>query len=189
MYCGEQVRLRAIEMSDLDNIMKQWNTYEMRRFLPSPLPMSEQAEKEWLEKATTQDVRKDGRIVLVIEDKKTREFLGTTSLFDISNHSRRAEFGIAIHNPGKMSKGYGTDATRLTLWMGFHQLGLNSIYLYTLSFNERAQRAYEKAGFKRAGIFRKSMFAEGDFHDLIIMDILRDEFFEKYPPGTLIAKE
>ena len=189
MYCGELVRLRAIEMSDLDNIMKRWNTYEMRRFLGSTLPMSERAEKEWLEKATTEDVRKDGRIVLVIEDKKSKAFLGTVSLFDISNHSRRAEFGIAIHNTEMMSKGYGTDATRLTLWLGFHQLGLNSIYLYTFSFNERAQRAYEKAGFTRAGIFRKSMFAEGDFHDMIIMDILKDEFFEKYPPGTLIAKE
>ncbi|MCK5301687.1 MAG: GNAT family N-acetyltransferase [Candidatus Thorarchaeota archaeon] len=176
-------------MSDLDNIMKHWNTYEMRRFLGSPLPISKRAEEEWLEKATTQNAHKDGRIVLVIEDKNTREFLGTTSLFDISNHSRRAEFGIAIHNPEKMSKGYGTDATRLTLWIGFHQLGLNSIYLYTLSFNERAQRAYDKAGFKRAGILRKSMFAEGDFHDMIIMDILRDEFFEKYPPGTLIVEK
>jgi len=151
--------------------------------------MSEQAEKEWLEKATTQDVRKDGRIVLVIEDKKTHAFLGTASLFDISSHSRHAEFGIAIHDPENMSKGYGTDATQLMLWIGFHQIGLNSIYLYTLSFNKRAQRAYEKAGFKRAGIFRKSMFVDGDFHDMIIMDILRDEFFEKYPPGTLVAKE
>ena len=115
--------------------------------------------------------------------------MGTASLFDISNDRRRAEFGIAIHNPEKMSKGYGTDATRLMLWIGFHLLGLNSIFLYTLSFNERAQRAYEKAGFKRAGIFRKSIFTGGDFHDLIIMDVLKDEFFEEFPPGTLIAKE
>ena len=120
MYCGEHVRLRAIEMSDLDDIMKRWNTYEMRRFLNSALPMSERAEKEWLEKATTQDARKDGCMVLVIEDKKTQEFLGTASLFDISSDSRRAEFGIAIHNPEKLSKGYGTDAMRLMLWIGFH---------------------------------------------------------------------
>jgi RimJ/RimL family protein N-acetyltransferase len=102
-------------MSDLDNIMKHWNTYEMRRFLGSTLPMSERAEKEWLEKATTQDARKDGSIVLVIEDKKTQKFLGTASLFDISSHSRRAEFGIAIHNPEKMSKGYGTDAINVPM--------------------------------------------------------------------------
>ena len=188
MYYGEKVCLRALEMDDLDNIMKHWNTYEMRRFLTSVLPMSESTERKWLERATTLHPWKDGEIVLAIEDKKTGEFLGTTSLMRISKQNNSAEFGIAIHNPDNLGKGYGTDAIRVVLWVAFHVLGLNSVQLVTLIHNERAQRAYEKAGFKKTGVFRQAAFMEGKFHDFVIMDILREEFLQQYPPGTTIGQ-
>ena len=188
MYYGDKVHLRALEMDDLDIILKYWNNVEIRRYLGSLLPMSRSAEKEWLERATKSDPWKDGEIILAIEDKKTQEFLGTASLFDISKHSRAAEFGIAIHNPENLGKGYGTDTTKVILWIGFHVLGLNNIYLYALSNNSRAIRAYEKAGFKKIGAFRKRMFSMGKFEDLLAMDILQEEFFEKFPPGSTIGK-
>ena len=84
MYLGELVRLRAIEVDDLDILMEYLNNLETRQFLGSMLPHSRKAEKEWLESASTADPWKDGRIVFAIEDKKTGEFLGTTSFFDIS---------------------------------------------------------------------------------------------------------
>ena len=127
-------------------------------------------------------------MTLSIEDKKTGEFLGTVSFFDISKQHKSAEFGIAIHKPDNLGRGYGTDTTRVMLWIGFHILGLNSIRLITMRSNVRAQKAYEKAGFKQAGVFRQGAYVKGSFHDFIIMDILKDEFFEAYPPGTLVGE-
>jgi RimJ/RimL family protein N-acetyltransferase len=101
---------------------------------------------------------------------------------------QRAEFGIAIHSPENWGKGYGSDATKVMLWIGFQVLGLNSIYLYTASFNERGQQAYEKAGFKTVGTFRQAVFIEGQFHNFIAMDILKDEFLEMYPPGKVVGE-
>jgi len=187
MYYGELVRLRALEMEDLEIILKYWNNYEMRQFLAGSIPMSKNAEKQWLERATTMDPWKDGGLVLAIENRKTNTFLGTVSFFDISKQHRRAEFGIAIHNPENFGKGFGTDATRVMLWVGFHILGLNSIFLETLDRNERAQRAYEKAGFKRIGIFRQASYMAGQFSDHVIMDITREDFLKQYPPGTRIG--
>jgi RimJ/RimL family protein N-acetyltransferase len=189
MYFGEKVCLRALEMTDLDDILKFWNTYEMRRFLGSTIPFSRSAEQEWLEGATKEAPWKDGRFVLAITDKVTGEFLGTTSLFDISAQMRRAEFGIAIHNLKNLSKGYGSDTARVMLWIGFHVLGLNTIYLYALAENPRAIRAYEKAGFRMIGVFREAAFSEGAFKDLVAMDVTAREFFEEYPPGTKINDE
>lgn len=188
MYYGEKVKLRALEMSDLDDIMKGWNNYEMRRFLLNQMPMSRNVEREWLEKASKAGPWREGALNLAIEEKKTGEFLGTTGIFDINQQMQRAEFGISIHNPDNWGKGYGSDATTVMLWIGFQVLGLNSIYLYTASFNERGQKAYEKVGFKRAGIFRQAAFVEGEFHDFIAMDILKDEFLERYPPGKLVGE-
>ena len=188
MHYGEKVCLRALESDDLDIILKYWNNVEIRRYLGSLLPMSRSTEKEWLERATKSDPWRDGEIVFAIENKETREFLGTASLFDISKQNRHAEFGIAIHNPENLGKGYGTDATMVILWIGFHVLGLNNVYLYALSNNNRAIRAYEKAGFKKIGSFRKMVFSMGKFEDLLAMDILQEEFFEKFPPGSPIGK-
>jgi diamine N-acetyltransferase len=187
MYYGEKVNLRALELEDLDTIMENWNNLEMRRFLATAWPMSRSMERKWLERVTTMDPWRDGSLVLAIEDKKTQEFLGTVSLFDISKQDRRAEFGIAIHNPDNFGRGYGTDATRVMLWVGFHILGLNSIFLLTLDENERAQRAYEKAGFKRVGTFRQAAFILGKFQDFQIMDVTREEFLKAYPPGTRVG--
>jgi diamine N-acetyltransferase len=188
MYAGKKVRLRALEMGDLDSIMEYWNTYQTRRFLYSAVPMSRGTEKEWLEKASKSRPWKDGKLNLAIEDRETAEFLGTISLMDVSKQHRRAEFGIIIHNPEKHGKGYGTDATRVMLWIGFHVLNLNSVFLFTLAHNKRAIRAYEKAGFKKCGTFRKAAYTEGKFHDFVAMDILKEEFMEEYPPGTYIEE-
>lgn len=187
MYYGEKVRLRALEMEDLDVILEHFNNLEIRQFLNSQIPMSRNAERQWLERSTTMDPWKDGGMTLAIEDKKTGEFLGTVSLFGISKQHKRAEFGIAVHKPENLGKGYGTDATRVMLWIAFHILGLNSVYLITLDFNERAQRAYEKTGFKKAGVFRQGAYLKGEFKDFIIMDILKEEFLKEYPPGTEVG--
>jgi len=188
MYHGELVKLRALEMEDLDDILKYWNNLEMRQFLATAWPMSRNTERQWLERATTMNPWKDGGIVLAIEDKKTNEFLGTVSFFDISKQNQRAEFGIAIHNPENFGKGYGTDTTKVMLWVAFHVLGLNSVYLVTLDSNKRAQRAYEKAGFKYAGTFRQAAYMLGEFHDFQIMDATKEDFLKAYPPGTEVGK-
>ena len=188
MYYGELVKLRAPEMEDLDIILKYFNNLELRQFLATAWPMSRNAERKWLERATVMNPWKDGEMILAIVDKRTNEFLGLCSLFDISKQHQKAEFGIAIHNPENLGKGYGTDTTRVMLWVAFHVLGLNSVYLLTLASNERARRAYEKAGFKHTGVFRQGAYVLGKFHDFDIMDITKEEFFEKYPPGTEIGK-
>ncbi len=44
--------------------------------------------------------------------------------------------------------------------------------------NERGQKAFKSAGFKEAGVRRRGYFTMGEFRDIIIMDILKEEFFE-----------
>ena len=188
MYYGELVKLRALEMDDLDIILKYFNTLELRQYLNTAWPMSRNAERQWLERVTLSNPWKHGEIVLAIEDKKTNEFLGTIGVFDVSKQHQRAEFGIAIHNPENLGKGYGTDATKVMLWVAFHVFGLNTVFLHTLDSNKRAQRTYEKAGFKYVGTFRQAAYILGKFHDFVVMDITRNEFLEMYPPGTEVGK-
>ncbi|MHA2295873.1 MAG: GNAT family N-acetyltransferase [Candidatus Hodarchaeales archaeon] len=188
MYYGKKVYLRALEMDDLDNIMEYWNTWPLRRYLMNQIPFSRLAEKEWLERAVKLNPDRDSALLLAIAEKETGKFLGTTGFWSISSRNRRAELGIAIHNPDYQGKGYGTDAMLVVLWVAFNVLNLHGVQLSTFAFNKRAIRAYEKVNFRKTGVHRQAMFVEGKYHDLVYMDILQEEFFEKYPPGTLVGE-
>ena len=50
MYNGELVRLRALEIEDLDTILEPWNNLDLRRHLATQLPVSKEAERQWLER-------------------------------------------------------------------------------------------------------------------------------------------
>ena len=103
------------------------------------------------------------------------EFVGTAELFNISWKNRRAEFSITI-SPSYRGKGYGYDATRNILDIGFHKLGLNRIWLRVLEHNKKAIGLYEKVGFIKEGICREESLRRGRFINQIQMSILRREW-------------
>ena len=72
--------------------------------------------------------------------------------------------------------GWGTDAQRVLLEFGFNTLRLERIYLTVDSENARAIRSYEKVGFKKEGVMRRSWQFKGRLADSVLMAILRDEW-------------
>ncbi|MGY5855015.1 MAG: GNAT family protein [Candidatus Thorarchaeota archaeon] len=184
MYTGDLVRLRALEMTDLDDTLKFYNTLELRRFLGPPIVRSKKYMEQWLQKVSIWRPMRDGHLYLAVEEKETNEFLGVARIEDVRLPHNRGEVGISINNPERRGKGYGTDAMLVLLGVGFNILGLNSIYLDTMEDNERSIQVYEKIGFKRVGLLRETEYMDGAHKGLLIMDILRKEFTEKYPDGT-----
>ena len=69
-----------------------------------------------------------------------------------------------------------TEAARTILRFAFEELNLHRVELEVFDFNQRAIRAYEKAGFRREGTRRQHHFLHGGYHDAHIMSILEDEF-------------
>ncbi len=95
---------------------------------------------------------------------------------NINHFHRTAEFGIMIGEKECWGKGYGTEATRLVLDYGFSSLGLHNIMLRAFSFNERALRAYRRAGFREFGRRREAIRLGGQAYDDVQMDCLATEF-------------
>lgn len=86
---------------------------------------------------------------------------------------REAELGITIGDREYWSQGYGTDAVRAILRYLFERRGFHRLYLHTLSWNDRAQVAFERAGFRRL----HTVYRDG--YSFEYMEIRRDE----YDPG------
>ena len=67
----------------------------------------------------------------------------------------------------------------LLLDYGFKALNLHNVMLKVYSFNERAITSYEKVGFKIIGKRREALRRGIKTFDIIYMDILYKEFYEK----------
>jgi len=114
-----------------------------------------------------------------IIDIETNELIGSCGFSVIDNLNQTAENGIFIGNKKFWDKGYGTEAMVLLMDYGFKALNLHNIFLRVFSFNERAIRCYEKIGFKTIGRRREALKRGDKTFDIIFMDILYNEFYEK----------
>jgi RimJ/RimL family protein N-acetyltransferase len=103
-------------------------------------------------------------------------FIGYAGICNISNTNQCGEYFIFIGDKTQWGKGIGTIVTKQILAYGFQELNLNRIMLTASAPNIGGIRAYEKAGFKKEGIMRNACFRDGQFHDKIVMSILRDEW-------------
>jgi RimJ/RimL family protein N-acetyltransferase len=175
VFEGEKVRLRSVELTDIDAIMENWNNLKLRRFLHEPRPYSREEEIEWI-RGTWQRRKAGTEYQFAVEDKVTKEFLGGGGLFSINQVAHSAELGIAIHAEKNWGKGYGTDTMRVLLEFGFNYLNLNSVRLRVNDFNVRGIKTYKKVGFTEVGKLRQANFVEGKYNDMIFMDILKEEW-------------
>jgi RimJ/RimL family protein N-acetyltransferase len=69
--------------------------------------------------------------------------------------------------------GLGQQATRLLIGYAFTYLNMNRISLRVLADDARAVGAYRKAGFREEGRVRRAAWFAGDFHDELVMSVLR----------------
>ena len=106
--------------------------------------------------------------------------LGRCLLFNVDHVNRSAMLGVLIGEKTYWGKGYGQEAIKLLLDYGFNLLNLHSIMLGVFSFNKRAIRSYQKVGFKEIGKRRQARIIGGQKFDVILMDILADEFESVY---------
>lgn len=120
--------------------------------------------------------RNEKRIVYLIYELSTMRPIGCTDLRDVNYRDQTAWFDVFIGEKDCWGKGYATETTRLMLEYGFEALGLHAILLQVNADNERAIRAYTRAGFKVAGRQREVIRRPGGRVDMVLMDCLAREF-------------
>ncbi|MAT43974.1 MAG: GNAT family N-acetyltransferase [Anaerolineaceae bacterium] len=129
---------------------------------------------------TIKEITADGNKVFTIVDRETDQPIGRCLLFFINSVDRRAMMGIFIGEKQYWNQGYGTEATQLLLDYAFNLLNLNRVELGVFAFNQRGIQAYKKAGFKEIGIRHQFRWIGGQAFDMVMMDILADEFKSPY---------
>ena len=173
---GEKVGLAVITREDLPKFVEWLNDPEVSIYLDPTRIFHMEDEEEGYE-----SMRKSDRdIVLAIVTLPEEELIGSIGLHITSRWSGSAELGIFIGRKEYWGKGYGREAIKLMLDFGFNVLGLEHVWLRVKDFNKRAIRCYKAVGFREVGRLRKAARQPDGRHDVLIMDILREEFNGKH---------
>lgn len=110
-----------------------------------------------------------------IFEKSSNELIGSCAVYAINWKNSTCSVGISIGEQWH-GKGLGTDAMKTLIHFIFNYISINKIKLQVFSFNKGAIRSYEKCGFTKEGILRNELFRFGQFHDVVLFGLLREEW-------------
>lgn len=102
--------------------------------------------------------------------------IGEVLIDNFVEADKRAGIIIGILDPAALGKGLGGEALGAVAAFAFDELNLHKLSMRVLAFNIRALRAYERLGFVREGQERESAFIGGEWHDDVIVGLLRRDF-------------
>ena len=166
--------LRPFVMTDTPLLQKLAGhklIYDTTAGIPHPYPDGE-AER-WI-LANQEGFAAGTSVQLAIVLKDNDELVGSIGYFGISEVHRKAELGywIAVDYWGK---GYCTEAAAEMINWAFANLNLNRIVARHMGLNEGSGKVMRKLGMKKEGTLRQDAFKNGEFHDMEIYSVLRDD--------------
>lgn len=85
------------------------------------------------------------------------------------------EIGFGIPSASAQGKGFATEAVRLIVEYLFAGYPVERVMAFTERDNLPARRVLEKTNFQQEGRLRRSMFRDGQWRDIMIYGILRQE--------------
>ncbi len=174
---GKLVHLTAENPEVIAAGFARWNQdTEWERLLDSDPPklLSSKKWQEWLKK----DLEKGDSEEFLWNMRKNEDnsLIGFIGLFNLYLQHGDTLVAIAVGERENWSRGYGTDAMRVMLRYAFLELNLRRVGLIVFSYNPRAIRSYEKAGFVHEGRVRGAMQRDGKRWDFLYMGVLREEW-------------
>jgi RimJ/RimL family protein N-acetyltransferase len=165
MYKGKTVILRPFEPEDIEQYRQWVNNTEIASLVGRVLPVTRQEHEKWYSAL----LENKNAAVFAITTVKDNCYIGNVWLWDIDWRHRKAELRILIGDGNYHGKGLGTEAIKLAALFAFKELNLHKIYAYVLGSNERAKKAFEKAGFSEEGNLRKDRLINGQYQDVFLM--------------------
>lgn len=170
-----KIYLRAFEPGDL-SLLNEWHNDEEinSQTLGNKYFVSSFYDRKWLEEKMSNN---RDNVYCAICEKTTNKMIGYVSLNDIDYRNRKAVWGgIVIGDKNSRSKGYASDAAFMILKYAFEELGLNKVTGYWLQTNKASLVISQLLGFTKEGILRKDVFKRGEYQDVLVMSMLKEEY-------------
>ena len=108
--------------------------------------------------------------IFMIEEEK--DIIGALWLEYVQNEV--GKLNIYISEEENRNKGYGCEAIKRLVYMGFSDLNLKKIYVRIRSNNKRAIQCCKKCGFTLVNEYPKMRFPDGSYERVLEMQIQKE---------------
>lgn len=165
MLDGKNVRLRAVEPTDVDVLFRWENDFELWKVSGTLKPFSRNLLEQYVNSEEL-DIYQSKQLRLMIEAISLNETIGMIDLFEFDTYHSRAGVGIMIHKSFR-SKGYAFEALNILCDYTFKYLGIHQLYCDISESNTDSLKLFAKAGFEKICIKKEWIFNGEEFENVI----------------------
>ena len=170
MIRGQVTGLRAIEESDLPQLMAWRNQPELRRYFREYRELNSTQQRQWFDKAVNND---PGTRMFAIVELSSGRLLGASGLCYIDWVNRTADFSIYLGADGLyIDDHFAPDAACTMIGYAYGELGLHRLWSEIYAFDTDKERFFKALGFSLDGRHRQTHWAEGGWHDSLFFSLL-----------------
>lgn len=164
---GQKTILRPIAPTDIPLLITWSNNPKTREYLGRRFPLTELAEKTWIEKVSILS-KNPSDIVLIVEEKANQQAIGIMGLHNINWVDRNAKTGTII-GVEYQGKGIATDAKMALLEYAFESLGMHKIISHAYSGNIKSIKYSKRCGYEVEAVHKEEIFHAGKWEDKITL--------------------
>lgn len=161
---------RPMEQRDLANVLSWRNHPDVRSYMRTRHEITMDEHVAWFGRAS----RDASRSLLIVEEAGAA--LGFAQFSSVEPDGV-CEWGFYAV-PGA-ARGSGSKLGRSALDHAFGPLKVRKVCGYALGFNEASIRLHERLGFQREGVLREHVLVDGQYYDVVLFGLLRDEWFSQ----------
>ena len=172
----ERLILRKIVKEDAEDMYEYSRDPDVTRYLTwSPHTSLRQTERyiDILQKKYADGSFNDWGLVL----RETGKFIGTCGYTSFDYGKNTAEVGYVL-SKDCWGNGLAAEAAKRVMEFGFETFELDGYFAKHMEGNDASARVMQKCGMKFEGLHRHSMYIKGEFKNIVVYEVTREEYFE-----------
>lgn len=169
-----KLRIRLVKLNEnhMDKVRNWRNSPEVSRYMYTDQYISEEEHVNWYIRIKDDPTKKYW--IVEVDDV----YVGVVNLYDINIQNKRCYWAYYLTDSSVRGKGIGKAIELNVLNYAFEVLNLNKLCCEVFSFNDVVVKIHQKYGSKIEGIFKKHVYKNGQFLDIVCMGILKEEWIE-----------
>jgi len=161
---------RDVTSEDSDMLFEWRNKPEVSAYMYTDHAITRSEHDAWFSRMADNQTRRYW--ILVVDGRD----VGLVNLADIDMHDQRCSWAFYIAESELRGRGVGAFAEFEALRYVFEELKLNKLCCEVLGFNAAVQKMHGRFGFTHEGTLRQHRIKNGEFHDVEVFGMLRDEW-------------
>ncbi len=172
----ERAKLRLMDNTDVETLFSiVEGNRDIWAYLISKMD-SVQDMQQYVQKAI-KGYGRGTQIPFIVVDQQSNKIVGSTRLYNISVEDKTVELGQTWYHPSVQRTSINTECKYMLLQYAFEKLHMLRVQIKTDARNEKAQRAIERLGAVKEGVFRNERkLPNGYVRDAVVYSIISSEW-------------